>query len=152
LDNINNVTKIMDAVSKGGAKSIVKKSTKGLNQWLQRNVFRDGLILSGGEKQKVAASRAYMNNKDILIFDEPASALDPVAEMEQFKLIKEKLEGKTAILISHRVGFARLADRIFVLDNGQLVEVGTHKELMDMNGVYAKLFKKQAEWYDTSKL
>ena len=69
-------------------------------------------------------------------FDEPASALDPIAEMEQFSAIQEKIQGRTAILISHRVGFARLADRIFVMDQGKLAEVGTHEELMEKQGIY----------------
>jgi ATP-binding cassette subfamily B protein len=92
-----------------------------------------------------------MSDKEILIFDEPAAALDPIAEMTQFKAIREKIEGRTAILISHRVGFARLADRIFVLDKGRLAELGTHDELIRNNGKYAKMFQSQAEWYNENK-
>lgn len=92
-----------------------------------------------------------MSDKDVLIFDEPASALDPIAEMEQFSAIQEKIQGRTAILISHRVGFARLADRIFVMDQGKLAEVGTHEELMEKQGIYLEFFQSQAEWYDVKK-
>ncbi len=106
-------------------------------------------MLSGGEKQRVAVSRAHMSDKEILIFDEPAAALDPIAEMRQFQAIREKIKGRTAILISHRVGFARLADRILVLSEGRLAEAGTHEELMEKGGLYAGFFREQAQWYET---
>lgn len=138
---------IQAALEKGGGLSLLDRFPEGLEQWLKKDVKKSGMILSGGEQQKVAVSRTHMCDKDILIFDEPAAALDPIAEMEQFRNIREKTEGRTAILISHRVGFARMADRIFVLDNGNLAEIGTHDELMEKNGVYADFFRSQAQWY-----
>ncbi|HBN95895.1 MAG TPA: hypothetical protein DDZ66_06320, partial [Firmicutes bacterium] len=93
-----------------------------------------------------------MSNKEVMVFDEPASMLDPVAEMGQFSHIKERIKSRTAILVSHRVGFARLADRILVLADGKLVENGSHDELMGMDGVYAQFFREQAQWYDTGSL
>jgi ATP-binding cassette subfamily B protein len=114
-----------------------------------REIDRSGRSMSGGEQQKVAVSRAHMNDKPILIFDEPASMLDPLAEMEQFMNIKEKMQGNTAVLISHRVGFARLASKIFVLKDGRLAESGSHDELLAQDGEYARFFKGQAEWYRT---
>ncbi|MBQ6797951.1 MAG: ABC transporter ATP-binding protein [Oscillospiraceae bacterium] len=140
---------ILAAMEKGGAIPIAEKAPKGLEQILKKTVIKDGMNLSGGEQQKVAVSRTHMTDKDILIFDEPAAALDPIAEMEQFQNIKAKAAGRTAILISHRVGFARMADRIFVLNKGDLVEVGTHEELLRKNGVYADFFHQQAQWYET---
>ena len=131
---------ILRATQKGGADKVLARFDHGLEQWLQKHVKKDGVWLSGGENQRVAVSRAHMSDKEILIFDEPASALDPVAEMEQFRAIQEKIAGRTAILISHRVGFARLADRILVLDGGHLAEDGTHQELMLKNGIYANFF------------
>lgn len=82
-----------------------------------------------------------------MIFDEPAAKLDPIAEMEQFIDIQENLRDKTAILISHRIGFARLADTIIVLENGEIIESGTHEELLERRGQYYDMFKEQAKWY-----
>lgn len=149
LKNLGNKERIDLAMKKGGADKLPGKFPKGLDQWLLRDVIKDGAMLSGGEKQRVAVSRAHMSDKEILIFDEPAAALDPIAEMKQFQAIREKIEGRTAILISHRVGFARLADRILVLDAGRLAQSGTHDQLMAQGGIYADFFREQAQWYET---
>lgn len=145
--HMEDTEQIWRALRRGGADGLARKLPKGVNTWLLRYVKREGMNLSGGEQQRVAISRAHMSDRPILIFDEPASALDPVAEMEQFKVIQRELEGRTGILISHRVGFAKMADRIFVLVDGALQEIGTHEELLKKNGVYAGFFRKQAEWY-----
>ncbi|MCL2372610.1 MAG: ABC transporter ATP-binding protein/permease [Defluviitaleaceae bacterium] len=147
LKNLNDEAQIMKAIEKGDAKKILDNLSNGLEQWLTKHVKSDGIWLSGGESQRVAVSRTHMSDKDVLIFDEPASALDPVAEMNQFQAIREKIQGRTAILISHRVGFARLADRIIVLQDGRLAEDGTHETLMQKDGIYANFFNTQAEWY-----
>lgn len=147
LKSLDNTERIHLAMKKGGADKLPKKFPKGLEQWLLRDVIRDGAMLSGGEKQRIAVSRAHMSDKEILIFDEPAAALDPIAEMQQFFAIREKIHGRTAILISHRVGFARLADRIIVMDGGRIAESGTHDELMAAGGIYAGFFREQAQWY-----
>lgn len=151
LTNIDNKEKITNAIYKGGADKIVDNLPLGLDNWLGKHIEKEGAILSDGEKHKIAVSRAHMSDKEILIFDEPAAALDPIAEMEQFMKIKEKISGRTSILISHRVGFARLADRIIVMDNGEIKEDGTHIELIKKNGLYAYFFKEQAKWYDNSE-
>ena len=147
LRNMKYDDAVLKAIEKGGAQGILDKLPDGLESWLLRYTNRNGIMLSGGEKQRVAAARAHMSDKPILIFDEPAAALDPIAEMQQFMNIKEKVAGRTAILISHRVGFARMADRIFTLKNGHLVEIGTHDELIEQDGVYAEFFHSQAQWY-----
>ena len=151
LKNIENREKITEALRKGGGMKLLERLPEGMETWLLKKVKKGSVNLSGGEQQKVAVSRAHMSDKDVLIFDEPASALDPIAEMEQFSAIQEKIQGRTVILISHRVGFARLADRIFVMDQGKLAEVGTHEELMEKQGIYLEFFQSQAEWYDVKK-
>lgn len=149
IEEIENEEKIMEAVHKGGADEIIKRLPEGLDTYYGKKIH-NGVSFSGGERQKLGTSRAYMSERDILIFDEPASALDPIAELEQFQRIRERMDGKTAILISHRVGFARMADIIIMLENGQVAEMGTHEELMKKQGVYASYFQQQAQWYDTT--
>jgi ATP-binding cassette, subfamily B, bacterial len=148
VKDIANDNKIKIAMEKGGAAGLILKLRKGLNHLLGKQVDKEGAVLSGGEGQRVAVARTHMSDKEVMIFDEPASMLDPIAEMEQFYYIKEKLKARTSILVSHRIGFARLADRILVMDNGSIVEDGTHEELMRKNSLYAHLFREQAQWYD----
>ncbi len=144
--------KINDAIKKGGADKVVKKLKNGVETLLGNFMDKSGTELSGGEKQRVGAARAHMDNRDVLIFDEPASMLDPIAEMEQFMEIRNMLHGRTAILISHRIGFARIADKIIMLKDGKIAEMGTHNELMAQNGAYAEFFREQAQWYDTANV
>jgi ATP-binding cassette subfamily B protein len=109
--------------------------------------FEDGVDLSGGEWQKFALARMYMRDAGVLILDEPAAALDPIAEYEVFKRFAELTEGKIALLISHRFSTVRMADRIIVLHNGTLHEEGTHQQLMARKGRYAGMFELQASSY-----
>ena len=104
-------------------------------------------LLSGGEWQKIALARAYMKEAQLLILDEPTSALDARAEFEVFQRFAELTKGKTAVLISHRFSTVRMADRILVLDKGELLEEGSHEELLNKKGRYADLFNLQAMGY-----
>jgi len=103
--------------------------------------------LSGGEWQKVALARAYMRDAQLLILDEPTAALDARAEHEVFQRFAELTKGRTAVLISHRFSTVRMADRILVLDKGELLEIGSHEELLARDGRYAELFHLQARGY-----
>ena len=150
IEDIGNEPRIWDALRKGGGEKLAKQLPKRLDTLLNKNMDKSGTELSGGEKQRVGVSRAHMSDRDVLIFDEPASMLDPIAEMEQFMNIKNMLDGRTAILISHRVGFARMADRVVMLHNGEIAEMGTHDELMELDGLYASFFNEQAQWYETT--
>jgi len=109
--------------------------------------FRSGVELSGGEWQKVALARAYMRDAQLLILDEPTAALDARAEYEVFQRFAELTRGKTAVLISHRFSTVRMADRILVLERGEMVEIGSHEELLALGGRYAELFDLQASGY-----
>ncbi|MGI8476033.1 MAG: ATP-binding cassette domain-containing protein, partial [Thermomicrobiales bacterium] len=109
--------------------------------------FDEGHQLSGGEWQKVALARAFMRDAQVLILDEPTSALDAQAEHDLFARMKDLAAGRMAIFISHRFSTARMADKILVLENGALIEYGTHRELMALNGQYATLFELQAASY-----
>jgi ATP-binding cassette subfamily B protein len=109
--------------------------------------FVGGQDLSGGEWQKLAIARAYMREAEIIILDEPTAALDARAEAEVFARFKSLSESATALLISHRFSTVRMADRIVVLEEGKVLENGTHHELMAIRGHYAELFELQAAGY-----
>lgn len=128
------------------ADAVIEKLPLKYDQPLGRK-FAKGIELSGGEWQKVALARAYLREAEVLILDEPTAALDARAEYEVFRRFAELTKGKTAILISHRFSTVRMADRILVLDKGNLLEIGTHEELLARNGRYAELFYLQAEGY-----
>lgn len=128
------------------AGDLVEKLPGRYDQPLGRR-FNNGVELSGGEWQKVALARAYMRDAQLLILDEPTSALDARAEHEVFQRFADLTRGKSAVLISHRFSTVRMADRILVLDNGELLEIGSHEELLALGGRYAELFHLQAAGY-----
>ena len=121
----------------------------GLDTFLDPSLGEEGtgVELSGGEWQKVALARALVRNPQVLVLDEPTAALDPQAEVELYQQFVELAAGRMTFLISHRIGSARLADRILVLDAGKIVEDGTHEELLARDGLYAQFFRAQAHWY-----
>jgi len=146
INEIDNVDLIHKAARESLADSVANKLPGHYEQWLGRK-FNNGVELSGGEWQKVALARAYMKDAQLLILDEPTSALDARAEFEVFQRFAELTKGKSAVLISHRFSTARLADRILVLQNGELLELGSHEELLTKRGRYAELFELQARGY-----
>lgn len=128
----------------------LKTLEKGIHTQLTREFYQDGTDLSGGEAQKVAIARVFAHDNELIIMDEPSSALDPMAEYELNKSISENAKGKTAIFISHRLSTTRHSDRIFMFEGGVLTESGSHEELMRNNKNYAKMFNIQAEKYSVS--
>lgn len=137
---------VEEAAAKSGADQVAETLPQGLDTPLGKT-YREGAELSVGQWQKLAIARAYIRPAEILILDEPASALDARAEAEVYDHFAQIAEDRTVLLISHRLGSCRLAHRTLVLRDGQLVEEGNHRELMAMNGEYAEMYRNQAQWY-----
>ena len=137
---------LVDAADQSLASSLLPRLPGGYRQMLGRR-FDDGVDLSGGEWQKIALARAYMRDAQVLILDEPTAALDARAEYEVFKRFSELMAGRMGVLISHRFSTVRMADRIIVLRGGEVVEEGTHEQLVGAGGLYAELFGMQALGY-----
>jgi ATP-binding cassette subfamily B protein len=147
VDHREDEPRLHRALDRGGAKDVVASLPSGLNTQLGR-WFKDGAELSGGQWQKIALSRAFMREEaDILVLDEPTAALDAEAEHAVFERFKTLATGRTSILISHRFPTVRIADTIVVLEGGQILERGSHAELLARGGRYAHLFSLQAEGY-----
>ena len=146
IEDVENLDRISRAASQSLANTVIEKLPHRFDQMIGRR-FTDGVELSGGEWQKMAIGRAYMRDAQVLVLDEPTAALDARAEYEVFQRFTDLTAGKSAILISHRFSTVRMADRIMVLEKGQLLELGTHEELLAQQGRYAELFELQAQGY-----
>lgn len=146
IDEKTNEELIRASARQSLADELAKKLPGGYEQMLGKR-FAEGVELSGGEWQKVAIARAYMREAQLIILDEPTSALDARAEFQVFERFTELTQGKMAVLISHRFSTVRMADRIVVLDKGQIAEIGTHDDLLAKGGRYAELFQLQAMGY-----
>ena len=107
----------------------------------------DGVELSGGQEQRFLMARALYKDAPIMIMDEPTAALDPIAESEIYESYNEYTTDKTAIFISHRLASTRFSDRIIYLENGTIMEMGSHEELLSLNGKYAQMFRVQSQYY-----
>jgi len=141
-----NQPRISESAHKSLADSVIEPLPKKYDQMLGKR-FAGGVDLSGGQWQKVALARAYMREAQLIILDEPTASLDARAEHEVFVRFAELMKGKAAVLISHRFSTVRMADRILFLEHGELLELGTHEELLAQGGKYAELFRLQAKGY-----
>ena len=146
IGEIGNQPRINNAAEKSLADEVITGLPLGYDQPLGKR-FKQGKDLSGGQWQKIAIARAYMKDAEVLILDEPTSALDARAETEAFDRFIKLTEGKTAVIISHRFSTVRIADRIMVLKDGSVLEIGTHEELIQNDRLYAELFNLQAAGY-----
>ena len=138
---------VVEALQKAGVYEKVLSLPKGINTILTKEFDEDGALLSGGEYQKIVVARAFAKDVPIKVFDEPSSALDPIAEYELYESIQKDSLGKTMVFISHRLSSVRNADMVYMLENGEILERGTHKELMSLDGAYADMYNKQAKNY-----
>lgn len=141
-----NLSLIENAAEASLADRVIENLPEKYNQMLGRR-FHQGKDLSGGEWQKIALARAYMKDAQLVILDEPTATLDARAEFEAFERFAQLTTGKTAVIISHRFSTVRMADRILVLKDGKILELGSHDELLANKGLYAELFNLQAEGY-----
>lgn len=143
----------VDELKAVGLYDKIESLADGIDTMMTKEFDLDGVVLSGGQYQKLAVARAFAHSDSypdahsVMVFDEPSSALDPIAEYELFETILRKSENKMMIFISHRLSSVKNADNIFMFENGELVEEGSHEELMNMDGKYAFMFKRQAENY-----
>lgn len=147
VEHMENEKMLQEAVDKGNLGELLNHLPRGIDTVLGKEYDENGRELSGGQWQRVILSRVYMGTPDILVLDEPTASIDPIAEMELLQHFREIIGGRTAILISHRIGFARLSDRICIMEDGRLTEQGTHEELLAARGKYYQLFSEQKKLY-----
>ncbi len=151
LDNVADAAAeekaVTEALVRSGFEQRMKELPQGLGTPITTEFDEKGVNLSGGESQKVAIARAFYRKADILVMDEPSSALDPIAEYNLNKAMHEAAEGKTVFYISHRLSTTRDADRIIMLEKGRIIEEGTHEQLLERDGEYARMWRAQAGRY-----
>lgn len=138
---------VKEALKKAGVLERIEQLEDGIDSVMTKEFDEDGCVLSGGESQKVAVARTFIKNSPMKIFDEPSSALDPIAEYELFNSIIEEGQDHTMLFISHRLSSVKNCDKVFMLEQGRLIEEGSHSELMKKKGSYAAMYKKQAMNY-----
>lgn len=139
---------IEQALEQSGFAERLASLPGGIQTPLTREFDAEGVNLSGGEAQKVAIARTFYKYCPIIILDEPSSALDPISEYQLNQAMLEAAKDKTVIFISHRLSSTVMADRIYMLEQGRIIERGNHKELMELDGAYAHMFRIQAEKYN----
>jgi ABC-type multidrug transport system fused ATPase/permease subunit len=147
IAKLNDDGELRKALAMGMAGDLVSLSPRGLDTNLGK-IEDDGIDLSGGQKQRLAISRACAGNGAFIILDEPTAAMDPAAESRLYETFAEIMKNRGCVMVSHRLASARLADRIILIDKGRIAESGSHGELMERNGLYAFMYRKQAEWYE----
>lgn len=149
-DNID-YQRIKECIDYAGLSDTIDKLPQGLNTHIGREVYLDGVLLSGGQMQRLMLARALYKNGPILLLDEPTAALDPLAESEIYQKYSDMANNKTSLFISHRLASTRFCDRIILVKDGGIKEEGSHEDLLKLNGEYAKLFEVQSRYYKQGK-
>lgn len=139
--------KVMEVICQAGLSDKINSLPNGIDSRLMKGVFDDSIEMSGGEKQKLMLARALYKDAAVIVLDEPTAALDPIAENELYLKYHELTKDKTSIYISHRLASTRFCDRIVYLENGEIVECGSHDELIKLGGKYAYMFELQSHYY-----
>lgn len=139
--------RVMDVIRQAGLADKINSLPNGIDSRLMKGVFDDSIEMSGGEKQKLMLARALYKDAPVIVLDEPTAALDPIAENELYLKYNELTANKTSVYISHRLASTRFCDRIVYLENGEIVESGSHDELMKLGGQYAHMFELQSHYY-----
>lgn len=147
IEKMEEKKELEKAIKKGNLEEIIEHLPQGIDSIIGKEYDETGQDMSGGQWQRVILARAYMGEPEILLLDEPTASIDPIEEMRMLSQLKEILNGKTALLISHRIGFARLSDRICIMEQGKIVEEGSHEELLNLHGRYYELFMAQKNLY-----
>jgi len=147
VDDDCDEARIRQALTDSGLMSRIDRMSSGLNTELTTEFSKEGVNLSGGESQKLAIARVFYKDAGLMILDEPSSALDPIAEYQLNHAMLTATKDKTVIFISHRLSTTRIADRIIMLEDGRIVEQGSHEELLSKDGKYAQMWKVQAGAY-----
>ena len=144
--------RVRECVEKAGLRKKVESLKDGYETYLNREVFEEAVLLSGGETQRLMLARALYKNAPFIVLDEPTAALDPIAESEMYQKYNEMTSGKSSIYISHRLASTRFCDRIIMIADGGIGEEGTHEELLKAGGKYAELFEIQSKYYKEGEI
>jgi len=150
-DNIAlaDISRCEECVDEAAKKANIDLNPKTYPEGYETMLSREfgGVDLSGGQWQRVAIARGYYREHEVIILDEPTAAIDPIEETKLYKQFAKISEDKTSFIVTHRIGSAKIADRIIVLDNGEVIEDGSHEDLMSKNGHYSKMYQSQSKWY-----
>ena len=138
---------MLDALKDSTFDEKLESLPNGINTELTKEFFKEGTELSGGESQKIAIARVFAHNNELIVMDEPSSALDPIAEYNLNVGIDKNAKGKTVVFITHRLSTTRHVDMIYMLENGKIIESGSHDDLIRADGKYASMFNLQASKY-----
>lgn len=143
--------RVRKCLEQAGLWELVEGLPQGMDTYLQKEMFKEGVNLSGGETQKLLLARAIYREAPVLVLDEPTAALDAIAENQLYLKYNELTKGRTSLFISHRLSSTRFCDRILMLEGGRIVEQGSHQELMEKKGVYYQLFQVQSHYYQKDR-